>query len=151
MVDAQALKKIFNSELECLQVLYINKIEPIICGKCGSSQFYNNKDFNKSYIIICTKCKTKRRVTYDSIFHNVRFGLVKAIHIYIDLKYGITKPTAQEIAELYGLTYKTSWNFKKKAEDTTKELHLLRYSKKEDLKNEINLIFFGEPHLNKVI
>jgi hypothetical protein len=151
MVDARALKKIFNSELECLQVLYINRIEPIICGKCGSSQFYNSKDFNKSYITICTKCKTKRKATYDSIFHNVRFGLVKAMHIYIDLKYGDNKLRAQEIVELYGLTYKTSWNFKKKVEDTTEELDLLRYSKNEDLKNETALFLFAEPHLNKVI
>ena len=149
MVDAEALKKIFNSELECLQVLYINRVEPIICGKCESSQFYKNKDFNKSYISICKKCKTKRKATYDSIFHNIRFGLVKAMHIYIDLKYGDDKLKVQEIAELYELTYKTSWNFKKKVEDTTKELDLLRYSKKEELKKENNLVLFWELHLKK--
>ena len=62
----------------------------------------------------CKKCKTRYKTTYKTLFHNVRIGLLKAFHIYIDVIYEQPQPKASELARRYNLTYKTAYNFKKK-------------------------------------
>ena len=78
---------------------------------CIRDRFYTTiKNFEKS----CKKCKTRYKTTYNTLFHNVRFGLLKAFHIYIDVVYKKPQPKASELARKYNLTYKTSYNFKQK-------------------------------------
>ena len=55
-----------------------NYNQDLVC-KCGNSDFYNVSGFGRS----CTKCKKKYSVTNGTIFHNVRFGFLKAFRIVI--------------------------------------------------------------------
>ena len=59
-------------------------------------------------------CKTRYKTTYNTLFHNVRFGLLKAFHIYIEVVYEKPQPKASELARRHNLTYKTAYNFKQK-------------------------------------
>jgi len=48
------------------------------CGKCGSKESpYESKE----YMRICKNCKTKYSATNGTLFHGVRFGLLKAFRI----------------------------------------------------------------------
>ena len=80
MNKADKLKKVFNTNEICYNSLMgfeVNK-----CPKCKSEKFYDTIcNYDKS----CKNCKTKYKTTYNTLFHNVRFGLVKAFHIYIDI------------------------------------------------------------------
>jgi hypothetical protein len=79
------------------------------------------------------------------MFHNVRFGLLKAFHIYIDVVYEEPQPTASELAKRYNLTYKTTYNFKQKVIMSFSFMNLESYLKKRKLSDEEKLLrYFRE-------
>ena len=90
------------------------------------------------------KCKKRYKSTYNTLFHNVRFGLLKAFHIYIEVNYEEPQPKASVLAKRYKLTYKTAYIFKKKVIDSNEFLNLQKYLKKDMLKNERELLRFIE-------
>ena len=111
------------------------------CYKCNSEKFYDGKDFVK----ICKKCKTKTFVTRNTIFHNIRFGLVKAFEIAKEYYKSDYTLSSISVAKKYGITQKTAWKFLHKVNMNThfiEELFnpVLNKNKKdyEKLKNYLN-------------
>lgn len=95
----------FNTEKRCKKRLLEVKDE-VPC-KCGCIKTYDVKD----YVKICRKCKSKISPCSGTIFHNVRFGIVKAFEIviyYHSEKYSVS---SIKIAKKYGITQKTAYNF----------------------------------------
>ncbi len=80
--------------------------------------------------------------THTILYHNVRFGLLKAFHIYIEVNYEEPQPKASVLAKRYKLTYKTAYVFKQKVIDSNEFLNLQKYLKKDMLKNERELLSF---------
>lgn len=129
------LKKKFNSIEKCYIPLL--KYEVKKCVKCGSEEFYCTiKNFEKS----CKKCKTRHKNTRETLFHNTRFGLLKAFHIFIDVVYEVPQPKASELERRYKLSYKTAYNFKKKVIENKCNLDLDMYLKNNQLANQQKLI-----------
>ena len=130
------------------RILYDLK-NKIVCS-CGfNGKPYKSKD---SLIRICPDCKKKFSPTNGTIFHNVRFGLVKAFMI---LKKDIEKnytSTSSEVAKEFKITQKTAWYFLKKIRNNKQEAktiisHYEDPNKKtnqckptKDLDNELKLI-----------
>ena len=82
------------------------------------------------------------------MFHNVRFGLLKAFHIYIEVVYEKPQPKASELAKRHNLTYKTAYNFKQKVITKFGFMELESYLRKNKLSNEEKLMRFIEEMKN---
>ena len=82
------------------------------------------------------------------MFHNVRFGLLKAFHIYIEIVYEEPKPKASELAIRYNLTYKTAYKFKQKVITEFGFMELESYLRKNKLSNEEKPMRFFEEMKN---
>jgi hypothetical protein len=135
MNASKQLKKLFSSIEKCYLPLLNYEVET--CVKCGNIEFYITiKNFEKA----CKKCKTRYKITYNTLFHNVRFGLLKAFHIYIELVYEEPQAKASELARRHNLTYKTAYNFKQKVIMDFGFIELESYLKKNKLSNEEKLL-----------
>ena len=138
---ADKLKKVFNTNEICYNSLMDFEVNK--CPKCKSEKFYDTIcNYDKS----CKYCKTKYKTTYNTLFHNVRFGLVKAFHIYIDIIYEQPQPKASLISKRYDLTYKTAHTFKKKVIENYEFLDLTIYLNKNQISNQEKLKMFFKNH-----
>ena len=143
MNQSKQLKKSFSSIKKCHFPLLNYEVKT--CVKCGNEKFYTTiKNFEKA----CKKCKTRYKTTYNTLFHNVRFGLLKAFHIYIEVVYEKTQPKASELARRHNLTYKTAYNFKQKVIKDFGFMNLESYLRKNKLSNEEKLMKFIEGMKN---
>jgi len=139
MKPSKQLKESFNSIEKCYIPLLDYEINT--CKKCGNKYFYTTiKRFEKA----CKKCKTRYKTTYNTLFHNVRFGLLKAFHIYIEVVYEEPQPKASDLAKKHNLTYKTAYNFKKKVTENAGFMDLDVYLKKNQLSDKEKLRKFIE-------
>ena len=139
MNNSKQLKKVFSSIERCYLPLLNYEVKT--CIKCGNEKFNTTiKNFEKA----CKKCKTRYKTTYNTLFHNVRFGLLKAFHIYIEVVYEKPQPKASELARRHNLTYKTAYNFKQKVIKDFSFMNLENYLKKNKLSNEEKLMRFIE-------
>lgn len=143
MSEAEKIKRSFSSVQKCY--IPLKTFEVMACMKCCNREFYTTIDnFEKS----CKKCKTRYKTTYKTLFHNVRFGLLKAFHFYIDVIYEKPQPKASELARRYSLTYKTAYNFKQKIIMDNGSIKLDVYVRKNRLSDEEKLIKYFEKMKN---
>lgn len=143
MTEIEKLKSIFRNDLNCLKFLFINnQIES--CDSCGKTEFYRGADFTESFVKVCKSCKKKINPKKNTLFENVRFGLVTAFHIYIEAKLNMKDISSVNIAERYNVTQKTAWKFLNKIKSSNLNYNIERYSNEEALNNEVKLfIRFG--------
>jgi hypothetical protein len=139
MNKADRLKTEFNTTERCYTALLDFEIKR--CNKCKSEEFYKTI---YRYEKTCRNCKTKYRTTYNTFFHNVRFGLVNAFHIYIDIVYEQPQPKASLIAKRYNLTYKTAHTFKSKVIANYEFLDLTIYLNRNEISNHEKLAMFSK-------
>lgn len=143
MNQSKQLKKSFRSIERCYLPLLNYEVKT--CVRCSNEEFYTTiKNFEK----VCKKCKTRYKTTYNTLFHNVRFGLLKAFHIYIDVVYEKPQPKASELARRHNLTYKTAYNFKQKVINDFGFMNLESYLKKNKLSDEEKLLKYFEEMKN---
>jgi hypothetical protein len=143
MTEIEKLKSIFHNDVNCLKFLFINnQIEN--CDSCGNVEFYRGADFMESFVKVCKACKKKISPKKNTLFENVRFGLVTAFHIYIESKLNIKDVSSVNTAERYNVTQKTAWEFLNKIKSSNLNYNIERYSNEEVLDNEVKLfIRFG--------
>ena len=140
---SRKLIKQFDSINKCYFPLL--KHEITTCVKCDNKKFYTSiEKFEKT----CKNCKTRYKITFNTLFHNVRFGLLKAFHIYIEIIYKKPQPRASELARRYNLTYKTAYNFKQKIMKDFGFMNLESYLKKNRLSDEEKLLKYFEEMKN---
>jgi hypothetical protein len=143
MNQSKQLKKSFSSIKKCHIPLLNYEVKT--CVKCDNEEFYTTiKKFEKT----CKKCKSRYKTTYNTLFHNVRFGLLKAFHIYIEVVYEKPQPKASELARRHNLTYKTAYNFKQKVIKDFSTINLDTYLKKNRLNDEKKLFKYFEEVKN---
>ena len=105
-------RRVFTKTIDCQRALYQIVIdEKFECYSCGNKQYYlNRKDYSK----MCTMCKSKTMVTRDTIFHNLRFKLLKGFKILDEMEKSNYELTSIGISKKYGITQTTAWKFQKK-------------------------------------
>lgn len=139
MKEIKRIKGMFNNNINCLKFLYTNnRIK--ICESCEGKDFYRVTDFENTFKIICKTCKKKISPTKNTLFDNVRFGLVKAFHIYIEVMLCEKDFSSVEIAFRYNITQKTAWKFLRKIKNTDIKYPVDIYMKEETLDNEVKLL-----------
>lgn len=141
MSDFERLKSIFNTEEKCLRFLLVNN-EIETCNSCNGTEFYYGDDFEKTFKKVCKTCKKKISPTKDTIFQNVKFGLVTAFCIYIEYKLCNKELSSVEVANTYHITQKTAWEFLNKIKNANKDFSIQRYLNDEILENEIKLFMW---------
>lgn len=137
MKSSTKLKRLINSIDKCYQPLL--KFEIDNCIKCGNCEFYI---IIENYEKTCKKCKTRCKTTYSTLFHNIRFGLLKAFHLYIDILFEEPQANTSDLAKRYNLTYKTTNRFKQKVINENDFLNLESYLEKNKLSKEEKLMNF---------
>ena len=134
-------KKKFNTVEKCKKHLFINNSEKFICHKCNGVDFYNGFEFAK----ICKSCKSKTYITQNTIFHNVRFGLIKAFEITIDCYNSNYNLKCIEVSKNYNITQKTAWVFLNKIRNNKEFIDVLfAHKTKSQLTNEEKLKLYFE-------
>ena len=108
-------RRVFAKTIDCQRALYqIGIDEKFECYRCGNKQHYlNRKDYSK----MCTMCKSKTMVTRDTIFHNLRFELLKGFKILDEMEKSNYELTSIGISRKYGITQTTAWKFQKKIKE----------------------------------
>jgi hypothetical protein len=109
IVDFQAR---FPDDRACMQYLAELKWgDGYLCPKCGNTKYCGgDKEFSRQ----CTKCRHISSPTSGTLFHKVKFPLLKAFYIvyYVStIRKGIS---STELSRKLGLRQKTCWLFKQK-------------------------------------
>ena len=109
-VSWDEFKAVFNNESSCIQYLATLKWKDAFsCKKCGHANYTEDNTYARR----CTKCGYVESITSNTIFHNVKFPLMKAFYI-VHLEFSGTKITNKELAETIDLRLATCSNFRTK-------------------------------------
>jgi predicted RNA-binding Zn-ribbon protein involved in translation (DUF1610 family) len=105
-------QKKFPDEKSCLA--YLSELKwssGFVCPKCGNTRFCNG---NKEHIRQCTKCNYLMSPTSGTLFHKVKFSLLKAFYIVYYVSTNKKGISSTELSRKLGLRQKTCWLFKQK-------------------------------------
>ncbi|HSZ71421.1 MAG TPA: 7TM diverse intracellular signaling domain-containing protein [Cytophagaceae bacterium] len=128
-VDFAEFSNIFPDKDSCLKYLEDLKwAKGYKCKKCGNIKWCKGKDdFSKR----CTKCRYDESPTAYTIFHKLKFPIVKAFYMLFLVYANKEKITSLELSEILTLRQSTCWNFNKKINEALK-------NKKKSSENEID-------------
>lgn len=108
----------FASSEDCLKYLAdIKWKEGFKCRKCGHSHSCNGK---ASHSRQCTSCRYVESPTAQTLFHQVKFDLLKAFYIVYFVATNKKGITSTELSRKLNLRQKTCWSFKRKVMKATK-------------------------------
>lgn len=102
----------FPDENACLEYLAQKKwANGYVCPKCGNSKYCKgDKEYNRQ----CTKCHYISSPTSGTLFHKVKFPLLKAFYIIYYVSTNKKGISSTELSRKLGLRQKTCWLFKQK-------------------------------------
>lgn len=110
----------FNTEEKCL--LYLSRLKwsnGYVCKKCGHTKYCSSKNkFAKQ----CTKCRYIESPTANTLFHKVKFSLVKAFSIIYFVSTSKKGISSTELSRKLQLRQKTCWLFKQKVMQAMKSM-----------------------------
>lgn len=81
------------------------------CPECGNEKYCNG---NKNHIRQCTRCNRLVSPTSGTLFHKVKFPLLKAFYIIYYISTNKKGISSTELSRKLGLRQKTCWLFKQK-------------------------------------
>lgn len=102
----------FSTERDCHEYLSQSKWEGgFICKKCNHTHYFKGtKEFDRQ----CTKCRYVESVTAGTLFHHVKFPLLKAFYAVYFISTNKKGITSTELARKLDLKQKVCWLFKRK-------------------------------------
>lgn len=102
----------YGSTEDCLKELVRFKWgSGFACRKCGHG---HSCDGNATYSRQCTKCRYVESPTAGTLFHQLKFDLVKAFYIVYFVSTNKKGITSTELSRKLNLRQKTCWSFKRK-------------------------------------
>ena len=108
----ELLRQQFSSEDSCKE--YIANLKWTTgyhCVKCGYDKYYKGiRTFDRK----CQKCSHNESPTAGTLFHKLKFSLVKAFEIIYWLSQSKKGMSSVELSRHFGLEQKTCWRFKRK-------------------------------------
>jgi predicted RNA-binding Zn-ribbon protein involved in translation (DUF1610 family) len=82
-----------------------------ICPQCGHTNYCNGK---RKYDRQCTSCHRISSLTSGTLFHKVKFSILKAFYIVYYVSTSKKGISSTELSRKLGLRQKTCWLFKRK-------------------------------------
>jgi transposase-like protein len=102
----------FCSEDACKSYLFQEKFRKgFKCPKCNHTHAYQGI---KPYTMVCKSCRYIESSTSDTLYHRIKFGLVKAFNIQFEITNTCKGVSVNHISSKYGINYKTAHLFMKK-------------------------------------
>lgn len=105
-------QELFSSSEDCLK--YLSKLkwkDGFNCRHCGHGHSCDGK---AAYSRQCTSCRYVESPTAQTLFHKVKFDLLKAFYIVYFLSTNKKGITSTELSRKLNLRQKTCWAFKRK-------------------------------------
>lgn len=84
------------------------------CKKCGSTEWSEGTQY---YARKCNACKYEESVTANTLFHGVKFALIKALYISLTTVINRDSISVKQLAAEIDLREATVWAFRKKTLD----------------------------------
>jgi len=104
----------FPDEQSCVTYLSSQKWSGgFTCSTCG---FGKSKQGKKKYNHRCLACGYEESPTANTLFHKLKFPLLKAFHMCYQLSVNKKGMSTLELSRQFGLTQKTCWFFKRKVQ-----------------------------------
>jgi transposase-like protein len=102
----------FSTDEQCLEYLSLVKWQNgYACVKCGHRHYcQGHAPFSRQ----CTRCKYTESPTSGTLFHKVKFSLLKAFYIVYFVSTSKKGISSMELSRKLGLRQKTCWYFKRK-------------------------------------
>lgn len=108
-MNIQEFNKTFTCEDDCRHYLYQIKWRAgFKCRKCGGKKFGKG---HTTFDTRCFKCHYIESVTANTMFHKIKFPLLKAFGIIFRLISSKSGVSSIEIAQTYRINQKTVWLF----------------------------------------
>ena len=110
----------FKSDSDCKEYLADMKwSDGFVCSKCGHVGCQTRRDFSKT----CNKCSHTESSTANTLFHKVKFGVLKAFHICFEMATTTKSLSARYFAARIGVTDKTARLFMHKVREAMQSSH----------------------------
>ena len=142
-VSIQQFNKFFKNEDDCKQYLFDLKwTEGYQCRNCGHTK--SNKGKTRFHLR-CKSCGYDESVTAHTVFHKLKIPLLKAFGMAFRLAVKKKGMSTTELAREFSINQKSSWLFKRKAQEAMK-------SSGKNLLNskvEVDELFIGGPEKRK--
>lgn len=111
-------QKMFPDDRSCMKYLSgIKWQNGFVCKKCGHTHYCKgNKEFDRQ----CTKCSHIESPTAGTLFHKVKFPIVKAFWIVYYMSTSKKGISSTELSRKLQLRQKTAWLFQRKVKEAMK-------------------------------
>ncbi len=107
----------FQTDLDCKKYLAELKWKDgFTCRKCGRQGSQTRKDYART----CNKCSDTESAGSGTLFHKVKFGLLKAFHICFEMSTSTKGLSALYVAKRYSINHKTAMSFMHKVREAMK-------------------------------
>lgn len=104
----------FKKGKECFEFLiYCKWGKGYRCRRCGNEKYSTGKKWHHRR---CSKCRYDESATARTLFHKIKFPLLKAFLITNDLVSHPEGFSSCQIARTYGVCQETAWFFKRKVQ-----------------------------------
>lgn len=102
----------FQNDSDCVTYLMdIKWKDEFKCRKCGSLDHWKGKQWSN---VRCKQCGYEESATAGTVFHKVKFSLLKAFHICYRVSVSKKGMSSMELSRELKLRQKTCWAFKRK-------------------------------------
>ena len=142
-VSIQQFNRFFKNEDDCKQYLFDLKWKDgYRCRNCGCTKSNKGKT---GFHLRCKNCGYDESVTAHTVFHKLKIPLLKAFGMTFRLAVKKKGMSTTELAREFSVNQKSSWLFKRKAQEAMKSSgkHLL------DSKVEVDELLIGGPEKRK--
>lgn len=107
--------KRFQTDADCISYLMeIKWKDGMKCVKCNGEEFWKGKCSNN---IRCKKCGYEESPTAGTLFHKIKFSLLKAFHICYRVSVSKKGMSTWGLSRELGLRQMTCWAFKRKIQE----------------------------------
>lgn len=102
----------FPDDMSCMvHLVNLKWADGYSCEKCNNPTFCNG---NRAYTRQCTKCRYQSSPTSGTLFHKVKFSLLKAFYIVYFMSTNKKGISSTELSRKLKLGQKTCWFFRRK-------------------------------------
>ena len=119
----------FNSDDACKEYLYHYKWKDGFTCSCGHTKAWKGY---RPYSKVCKKCRKIHTVTSNTIFHDMKFGLLKAFYMIYEIATTTKSISALQMASKYDVNKDTAWLFMRKYRESLKSSETLKINNNDN-------------------
>ena len=105
----------------------------VLLRKCGHTKYQVRKDFSRT----CNICSDTESPTTGTLFHKLKFGLLKAFYICFEMSTTTKSLSASQVAHRYDISRQTAHYFMHKVREAMKSSESHKMNDKRNAGNRI--------------